>query len=83
MILHGKRPAAPEYYVNSHAEADGSHAVHKDDPHCPVPAPKAHRLYLGDFETSAEAVKEAKRLFKTANACASCCGEPDASTTGT
>lgn len=61
-----------KYYVNTNAQTNGDHEVHKDDPHCPTPASHQNRLYLGDFTNCADAVRVAKRHYSTANGCANC-----------
>jgi hypothetical protein len=62
------------YYVNTNAQANGDHEVHKEIG-CPTPAEPQNRLQLGDFATCAGAVAEAKKTYATADGCANCSPE--------
>lgn len=58
------------YYVNKNAQANGDHEVHRSN--CTfLPAP-ANRVYLGEFESCAAAVREAKRYYTQSNGCYHC-----------
>ena len=57
----------PNYYVNRQAQANGDHEVHKDG--CSYMPNQDNRLYLGNFSTCQEAVREAKRYFSQSNGC--------------
>lgn len=58
------------YYVNKNEQANGDHEVHTDG--CIyMPAP-ANRLYLGNFATCQEAVREAKKTYPRSNGCFTC-----------
>ena len=61
----------PRYYVNRNAQDNGDHEVHvvKD---CPTPADEKNRLYLGDFDSCHDAVKEAKKHYSQSNGCKNC-----------
>lgn len=61
------------YYVNKNAQMNGDHEVHRAT--CSkLPAPE-NRQYLGDFSTSQEAVREARKSYIRADGCAYCCPE--------
>jgi len=62
------------YYVNTNAQANGDHEVHKEIG-CPTPAASENRKYLGDFATCAPAVAEAKKTYSKADGCANCSPE--------
>lgn len=58
------------YYVNTNAQSNGDHEVHKSD--CSrLPEPE-NRLYLGDFSSCGPAVTEAKKTYKQSNGCYYC-----------
>lgn len=61
----------PTYYVNTKAQANGDHEVHKTVG-CPTPAAEANRKHLGTFDSCTGAVNEAKKTYSTANGCANC-----------
>jgi hypothetical protein len=62
---------ADYYYVNTNAQPNGDHEVHKQT--CTWLPSTENRKYLGLFDTCAEAVKEAKKDYpKTANGCYYC-----------
>ena len=63
----------PNYYVNRQAQANGDHEVHKDG--CAYMPNQDNRLYLGNFSTCQEAVREAKRYFSQSNGCFFCSRE--------
>jgi len=62
---------ATKYYVNEDAQSNGDHEVHTET--CMyLPSPK-NRKYLGEFNSCAAAVTEAKKSYpKTANGCKTC-----------
>ena len=56
------------YYVNTVAQPNGDHEVHRDG--CSwMPST---RNYLGQFTTCHEAVREAKRTYPKADGCYHC-----------
>lgn len=56
-----------KYYVHT----TGDHEVHKSDcGHKPEPE---NRLYLGEFYSCEDAVKEAKKTYDKVNGCYWCC----------
>jgi len=58
------------YYVNKKAQASGDHEVHKFV--CSrMPQPE-NRHYFGDFATCHPAVREAKKIYPTADGCYYC-----------
>lgn len=68
---------ASTYYVNTEAQSNGDHEVHKDGCRW-MPSPE-NRKYLGDFESCEGAVKEAKKTYPhAANGCIHC--SPDCHT---
>jgi len=59
------------YYVNTNAQSNGDHEVHRED--CSfLPAPGS-RLYLGLFEECFSAVAKARAYFRQVNGCYYCC----------
>ncbi len=61
------------FYVNKNAQNNGDHEVHRAT--CSwLPTPE-NRQYLGEFWTSQEAVREAKKYYYRANGCYYCCPE--------
>lgn len=63
-----------KYYVNTKAQSNGDNEVHKDG--CEWMPSKENQKYLGEFESCAEAVEEAKKTYPdTANGCAHCSKE--------
>lgn len=61
------------YYVNKKAQNNGDHEVHNVT--CSWLPDADNRLYLGEFSSSAAAVKEAKRYYTQSNGCYYCCRE--------
>jgi hypothetical protein len=59
------------YYVNSNAQANGDHEVHKST--CSFLPELQHRVKLGVFTNCYDAVREAKKKYSTADGCAFCC----------
>ena len=62
-----------KYYVNKNPQANGDHEVHKES--CPVLPDEENRRYLGDFATCHEAVREARKIYPTADGCRICSPE--------
>jgi hypothetical protein len=61
------------YYVNKHAQANGDHEVHNLS--CSFMPNEEHRLYLGNFDSCAPAVREAKKTYSQSNGCYYCSRE--------
>ena len=61
------------YYVNTNAQANGDHEVHRAT--CSWLPDERNRLYLGEFYSSKDAVKEARKYFYRVDGCAFCCPE--------
>ena len=61
------------YYVNTNAQPNGDHEVHRDG--CGVMPAAANRKYLGEFANCYPAVAEARRIFYKANGCFYCSQE--------
>lgn len=62
---------ASSYYVNTRAQTNGDHEVHKEG--CTWMPSTENRKYLGSFNSCADAVKEAKKTYPTtANGCVHC-----------
>ena len=60
-----------KYYVNTEAQRNGDHEVHKTG--CAWMPAEKNRKYLGEFDSCVGAVKEAKKTYlKTANGCVHC-----------
>ncbi|MBI4932116.1 MAG: hypothetical protein HY841_15265 [Bacteroidetes bacterium] len=62
-----------KYYVNTHAQANGDHEVHKEG--CAWMPHENHKRYLGDFLNCQDAVREAKKIFAQSNGCYYCSRE--------
>ena len=62
-----------KYYVNENAQSNGDHEVHKD--RCSHMPYLTNRTYLGGFTNCRDAVREAKKLYSTANGCYYCAYE--------
>ena len=62
-----------KYYVNKVAQANGDHEVHKAT--CIRLPYVTNRLYLGDFASSASALREARKYYPKADGCYYCCHE--------
>lgn len=59
------------YFVNTNAQANGDHEVHKDT--CLfLPAP-ANRKDLGYCSSDEEALRKARQYYTSADGCAYCC----------
>lgn len=61
------------FYVNKNAQSKGEHEVHRWN--CGYLPNIENRLYLGDFATSQQAVREAKKYYTIVDGCAYCCPE--------
>lgn len=59
------------YYVNDNPQPNGDYEVHVTT--CYYFPRISKRTYLGEFETCQEAIREAKKRYKTANGCSTCC----------
>lgn len=58
------------YYVNKNAQANGDHEVHTETcTWCPA---EHNRTYLGQFDSCAPAVREAKKHYTQVNGCFYC-----------
>lgn len=61
------------YYVNKNAQNNGDHEVHKST--CSVLPDEQNRMYLGNFDNCADAVKKAKETYKKSDGCKICSPE--------
>lgn len=59
------------YLVNTNAQSSGVRKVHKEG--CDTLPDPDHRLLLGAFRFSNEAVKNARRHYERSEACSNCC----------
>ncbi|MBO9728292.1 MAG: hypothetical protein J7623_06600 [Chitinophaga sp.] len=59
-----------KYYVNNNAQLNGDHEVHVNS--CPYFSVMYSRIYLGEFNSCEEAVREAKKRFPRSNGCSTC-----------
>lgn len=59
------------YYVNTKAQSNGDHEVHKDV--CDHLPDVSNRKYLGVFSNCHDAVIEAKKTYSKADGCYYCC----------
>ncbi|QNL51900.1 hypothetical protein H8S90_10145 [Olivibacter sp. SDN3] len=59
-----------KYYVNTKAQANGDHEVHRAD--CIFLPTLSNRRYLGEFNSCREAVAEAKKIYASADGCKIC-----------
>ncbi len=62
-----------KFYVNKNAQPKGEHEVHRET--CSWLPDAENRLYLGDFSTSQQAIKEAKKYYAEVDGCEKCCPE--------
>ena len=58
------------YYVNTNAQLNGDHEVHKAG--CSWLPNTENRIYLGDFHACYPAVAEARKHYKKVNGCYYC-----------
>lgn len=68
-----KGVAIMRFYVNKNAQPNGDHEVHRAT--CSWLPDVENRLYLGEFLTSQEAVRAAKKYYNHTDGCAYCCPE--------
>lgn len=61
------------FYVNKNAQPNGDHEVHRAT--CSWLPDVENRQYLGEFSTSQEAVRAAKKHYNHVDGCAYCCPE--------
>ena len=61
------------YYVNTNAQANGDHEVHRSD--CVYLPNPENRMPLGNFPNCRGAVRKAKVLYPTADGCKHCSPE--------
>ena len=61
------------YYVNSQAQSNGDHEVHKEG--CSYMPSHENRKYLGQYWNCHGAVSEAKKTFPKSNGCYYCSNE--------
>lgn len=62
---------ASKYYVNTQAQSNGDHEVHKEG--CGWMPAEKNKKYLGEYDSCEGAVKEAKKTYPTtANGCKHC-----------
>lgn len=61
------------FYVNSNAQPNGDHEVHRSD--CSWLPSAENRVYLGCFSTSREAVNAARKYYRQVDGCCFCCPE--------
>jgi len=59
------------YYVNKNAQDSGEHEVHKES--CEYLPTEDNLLFLGDFPTCAEALREARKHYPNVDGCYYCC----------
>jgi hypothetical protein len=60
-----------QYCVSTNAQTNGDHEVHNMATCGHLPAPK-NRKVLGEFSSCHGAVREAKKIYPTANGCYFC-----------
>ena len=60
----------PNYYVNSHAQANGDHEVHTET--CIWLPNSQNRISLGNYTNCSEAVSKAKTYYSQSNGCKTC-----------
>lgn len=58
------------YYVNSRAQANGDHEVHREG--CSRMPSVENRVYLGDFLSCGPAKQEAKKRYPQSDGCFYC-----------
>lgn len=59
------------HYVNRNAQSNGDHEVHKQG--CSWMPSEVNRVYLGNFDSCAPAVRQAKSHYSQVNGCYYCC----------
>jgi len=63
-----------KYYVAVRPRTNENHAIHKED--CPFLPDDDKRIYLGDYNSGRDAVREAKKYFIKTDSCQFCSKEP-------
>lgn len=58
------------YCVNSNEQPNGDHEVHEST--CSFLPSEQNRIWLGEFESCQEAVREARKHFRQVNGCYHC-----------
>lgn len=61
------------FNVNKNAQSTGEHEVHRAS--CSWLPQKENCIYLGEFATSQEAIREAKKHYDKVDGCGYCCPE--------
>ena len=61
------------FYVNTQAQPNGDHEVHRET--CFRLPSAGNRLYLGDYTSSESALREARKYYPKADGCYYCCPE--------
>ena len=61
------------FYVNKNAQANGDHEVHKHN--CAYKPLPENSIYLGQFLTCHDAVREAEKHYRQSDGCFFCCPE--------
>lgn len=59
------------YYINNRTQPNGEHQIHRTG--CTFMPDSETRTYLGQFDSSASALAEARRRYKQATLCHYCC----------
>lgn len=59
-----------KYYVNKNRQSNGDHEVHTQS--CIYLPNPENRIYLGEFDSCKDAVKEAKKNYSQSNGCKTC-----------
>ena len=62
-----------KYWVAKRPGNNEDHAVHKED--CPFLPDNDRRIYLGEFSSGEDAVREGQRYFGSSNGCIFCSKE--------
>lgn len=61
------------FYVNKNAQLNGDHEVHRAT--CSWLPDTENRIFLGEFSSSQEAVRAAKKYYTRVDGCVHCCPE--------
>lgn len=59
------------YYINNRTQRNGEHQIHRTG--CTFMPDGDTRAYLGEFDSCASALAEARKRYKQATACRYCC----------
>jgi hypothetical protein len=62
-----------EFFISIRPCSNGNHVVHKHD--CPLMPEPGKRIFLGAFQSAADAVKEGIRYFRRTDNCPFCLKE--------